>query len=182
MSRERVTITATFDEISALQRRAAAMTQAEKTLCKVPDFVRNAVAFYCQEQDRCLSCCSGVLCQVHGTATLRPPEPSDAIHVSAEDIQRVTAIYFGRFTQARGIRPQFDAAEGRAVKSLISRMGVDDACKAIEHAFADAFWRQRATILSIAADPSRHMGNGSKAQPRTSLQADSGYQGGEEKR
>lgn len=178
---ERITITATAEEVASLQERAGRLTRAEKGRCNMSDFVRNAIAFYCAEQDRCLACRSGVVCQLHGTVALRPA-PQKVAEVSAVDIQRVAAVYHGHYAAARGTRPRFGPAEGRAVKSLIMAIGVEQAVACVEHAFADSFWQNKATILSIASDPSRHMGNGSKKTTRASLQADSGYQGGEEKR
>lgn len=178
---ERITITTSFEELSDLQSRAARMTQAEKARCNVPEFVRNAIAFYSAEQDRCLSCSANTPCQVHGTKVLRPAVAAES-DVSTEDVRRVTAAYFSHFRTARGVAPQFDGAEGRAVKSLIRRMGADQTINIIERAYADTFWRNTATILSIDADPSRHLGTPSKSAMRSSLQRDSGYQGGKEKR
>lgn len=179
---ERVTIIMSSDEFAALQERASHMTRAEKCACKPSDILRNALAFYCAEQDRCLSCKSGAACQIHGTTVLRPSTSAAERTVSVDDMRLVTQRYKAAFVKARRVPAHFGAAENRAVRALIEKVGAETAVSVIEHAFNDPFYRIKATILTISADPSKHMGHTSALERRGSLQADSGYEGGKERR
>lgn len=73
--------------------------------------------------------------------------------------------YFAAYESARGAKPPFGAREGKAVKSLLEKLGGDPerACKCIVNAFSDAFWRDRVTINTIAADPGKF--DGTRAAP-----------------
>jgi hypothetical protein len=169
---------------SDVQEAAAKLTRAEGKNVKPPDIGRNALAFYCAAIAKCPACCTGTKCSIHGTAAVRPgaePEPDDG--PSAADCRRVTDAYFAAFTSARGARPPFGAREGKAVKDIVSAVGVDSACAVVAAAFADDFWKGKATILIIASDPSRHIGDAPKSKGKTasSLQPDSGYKGGDER-
>lgn len=178
---ERVTIIMSSDEFAALQERASHMTRAEKCACKPSDILRNALAYYCAEQDRCLSCKSGSACQIHGTKVLRPGTSAERT-VSVDDMRLVTQAYKAAFVKARRVPAHFGGAENRAVRALIEKIGAEMAVSVINHAFNDPFYRVKATILTISADPSKHMGHASAVERRSSLQADSGYEGGKERR
>lgn len=78
----------------------------------------------------------------------------------------VVAAYFDAFTAARGDRPAFDARAGKAAKGLLASLGEAGAIAAIRAAYADPFWAPKATICTIASDPSRHVGS---ARPAGSL-------------
>jgi hypothetical protein len=76
---------------------------------------------------------------------------------SRESYPSVVDCYFSEFESARGSKPVFGAKEGKAVKSLIESAGGDPvrACEFIKNAFATDWWRDKATILKIANDPSQ---------------------------
>lgn len=156
------------------QQSASWLTQAERRPVKLTGAVANAIVFYRASMAKCIACQAGQKCDVHGTDALRPPTAQS--DVATEDFQRITHTYFACFTEARGERPTFSASDGTAVKRLIKAAGVERAEQAIRAAFSDSYWRSKATIATIASDPSRHLGaaNGST---RSTLQADSGFEG-----
>lgn len=180
---ERVTIPVTADRAAEVQSAAATLTRAEGKSRKPPDVGRNALVFYLRSVRACLTCQAGSVCHVHGTLALRPEAAAavDEIGPSHADIRRVTSLYFGLFKETRGEAPAFGQREGKAVKDLVAAVGLERAESAIRSAFSDAFWKDRATICTIATDPSRHLGGAAPASAkRGSLQADSGFVGGEE--
>lgn len=160
------------------QQCAAWLSKAEGAV-KLPGAVANAIVFYRASMARCLRCQAGERCDIHGTDALRPPTQPD---VATEDFQRITHTYFACFTEARGQRPTFTTRDGAAVKQLIRAAGVERAEAALRAAFEDPYWRGKATIATIAADPSRFLGD-AKAGVKTTLQPDSGFESrGEEVR
>ena len=154
------------------QQCAAWLSRAEEGAIKLPATVANAIVFYHAAMAKCLKCQSGQRCEIHGTEALRPSatEPD----IPAEQFQRITSVYFACFAEVRGQRPTFGPREGVAVKRLVREAGVDRAESAIRSAFADPYWRNKSTILTIASDPSKHLGNG--ALVKSTLQADSGFE------
>lgn len=163
------------------QQLAAWLSRAEGPV-KLPRVGSNALAFYHAAVAKCPCCQAGAVCTIHGSAALQPSSAADGKGPSGADYQRVTSAYFAHFTKARGMQPTFRDAEGAAVKHLIVANGVERAERAIVAAFADPFWRSKATIITIAADPSRHLGDAPIQAKQTTLQADSGFQGGREVR
>jgi hypothetical protein len=153
------------------QQCATWLTRAEGPV-KLPATVANAIVFYRASMAKCLTCQSGQRCDAHGTQALRPPPAID--EPAGEDCRRITSVYFACFTEARGQAPIFGNPEGAAVKRLITAAGVDRAEQAIRGAYSDSYWRDKSTILTISADPSRHIGNA--PSKKASLQADSGFQ------
>jgi hypothetical protein len=154
------------------QQCSAWLTRAEGPV-KLPSVVANAIVFYKTAVAKCLTCQAGERCSVHGTAALRPP--AERPDVDYDAVRRVTQAYFACFTEARGARPTFTDRDGAAVKQLIRVAGTDRAEQAIRNAFSDTYWKGKATISTIASDPSRHLGD-SKIAAKGSLQADSGYE------
>jgi len=163
----------------------ALLTKAEGKRRNHKDALRNAFAFYVVSISHCISCRAHSKCSVHGTAALRPDadkKPEKDTSVDPEQLTLLRDVYFLLFAEARGERPSFGDREGKAIKDLLRAEGFDRAKKAIVTAFADEFWRSKATICTIAADPSRHLGEPSQKSQGGSLQRDSGFQGGKERR
>lgn len=79
----------------------------------------------------------------------------------------VRDCYFAAFEQARGAKPPFDVRSGGAIHKLLAAVGGDPdrACRCVRNAFADSWWRDKATIGTIASDPARHEGATVKALP-----------------
>jgi hypothetical protein len=71
---------------------------------------------------------------------------------------RVTKHYFAAFKATRGVDPVFTGREAATVYQLIDKTGVERAIAAITRAYENKFTRDLATIASIAADPSKHLG------------------------
>jgi hypothetical protein len=70
----------------------------------------------------------------------------------------VTAAYFEAFESARGEKPLFDGAEGKAVQRLLKKCDgdADRACEIITKTYAATnWWRDKTTILEIARDPQK---------------------------
>jgi hypothetical protein len=105
-----------------------------------------------------------------GKATVKAkrqkPEPEQT-----SDYKQAVACYFEEYEKARGVKPPFDAREGKAVNVLLAKLGNDAerACHAIRNAYADPFWQGKATIRSIADEPGRHDGK-QTAQRRNDVQ------------
>lgn len=59
------------------------------------------------------------------------------------DHAKVMAAFHDAFLAVRGFKPVLNGRSGKAVKELISKLGVDKACKVVEVAFADDYWRGR---------------------------------------
>jgi hypothetical protein len=163
----------------------ALLTKSERKRRTHKDILRNAYVFYADSIRRCMMCQAGSECPVHGTAALRPdadrkPEKDE---VDSQEFTLLRDIYFLLFAEARRERASFGAREGKALKDLLRTEGFERAKKAIVAAYGDEFWRGTATILTIARDPSRHLGEPSqRKQQGGSLQRDSGYEGGKEHR
>lgn len=162
----------------------ALFTKAERKRRTHKDILRNAYTFYADSVRRCLMCQSGSECPVHGTTVLRPdadnkPEKSE---VDSQEFTLLRDIYFLLFAEVRREQPSFGAREGKALKDLLRSEGFERAKKVIIAAYGNEFWRGTATILTIARDPSRHLGEPQKKPQGGSLQRDSGYKGGEERR
>lgn len=177
MKRVRASTIVTTDIASDLHSAAGNLTRAEQVHRKLPHVVLLAVSFYLAEVKKCLACISGTRCNIHGTDAIRPPatKENDADLPSSEDKRLVIATYSAQFAEARGLRPAIGAKEGKAANDLVRAVGAQSACEAIRSAFADPFWKSKATLLSIAADPSRHLGTVAATPKTTSLQPDSGY-------
>jgi hypothetical protein len=184
MKTQRVVALVSAETMGDMTVLAGRLTKAEGTKRGVPDVVRNAVAFYEQSVARCLPCQSGTPCAAHGTAALQPEPPKPPSDVNHSERAAVLKCYRDSFNEARGEPPSVSAREAKAAGDLLTRAGsLDAALRVIRAAFASPYWRSKATLLSIAADPSRHLGATDARQPqliRSSLQADSGYEGGEE--
>lgn len=66
------------------------------------------------------------------------------------------AHYFATFERVRGVRPAgFGSREGGAAAKLISALGLTEAKRRIDVAFADAFWSAKVTINHIANEPDK---------------------------
>lgn len=76
---------------------------------------------------------------------------------AAEHTQLVE-YYFEQFTAARGVKPPFDGRDGKAAKTLLGQCGLEGARNAVRGAFSDEWWRTKATIRSIAAEPAKFIG------------------------
>lgn len=159
----------------------------------------------------CLTCMSGVRCDLHRIAPRRAPvraaAPEPAPGAETPEPERpeagqrwadkvwcgrcrrspeampgtwhaahaeVRCVYETEFWRARGTWPAFAARHGAAVKSLIDAVGREDAIAAIRSAFSDQFWAGKATILSIAKDPDRHLGQVRVRSSSTRQQAPEG--------
>ena len=72
--------------------------------------------------------------------------------------QALVLLYFERFEAVRGTKPPFDARDGNAVKQLLAKCGAETGAAAIRGAFADTFWRGKATIRTIANEPAKFVG------------------------
>lgn len=181
---ERLVVTVSPEVVGDLKILAGRLTKAESANRGVADVVRNAVAFYEQSVGRCLPCQSGTPCASHGTSVLQPEPPREPSDVNHSDRRAVLDCYSDSFRTARGEPPSISAREAKAATDLLSRTGsLDAALRVIRTAFASPYWKSKATLLSIAADPSRHLGQTDARRPapiRSSLQPDSGYEGGEE--
>lgn len=180
---ERVTIPVTPDRAAEVQHVAAMFTRAEGKSRKPPDIGRNAIVYYMRSVHACLTCQSGSVCATHGTLALRPESATVTQEEgpATTEIRATTGLYFGLYKEVRGEAPAFGKREGKAVKDLLVAVGPERAERAIRAAFADSFWRDKSTICSIAADPSRFLGTApAPSGRRGSLQADSGFVGGEE--
>ena len=174
----RASTVVTTEMASDLHSAAGLLTRAERAHRKLPHVVSLALAFYLAETKKCVACVSGTRCDIHGTDAVRPPvaKDDDADSPSSEDTRLVIATYSAQFTEARGLRPSIGAREGKAANELVRAVGAQSACEAIRSAYADPFWKGKATLLSIAADPSRHLGTVAATPKATSLQPDSGYE------
>lgn len=82
--------------------------------------------------------------------------------------KQVTDCYFAEYEKARGVKPPFGKREGKSVNELLEKLGGDPdrACRCIRNAFTDPFWRDTATINTIAAEPARFDGNRAAARPQ----------------
>jgi hypothetical protein len=79
---------------------------------------------------------------------------------SSSKHKRVTECYFAAFVARRGAQPTFGDREGKAVASLLKKLGGDDerACALIRSAFeAGNILGETASILTIANDPAKYM-------------------------
>ena len=111
-------------------------------------------------------------CPVNPPSTVAP-EPDDAGQHS-----ELTKLYFDLYAEARGVKPPFDSRDGKAVRDLLAACGAAMAADAIRGAFADNWWRCKATIRDVALQPARFLGlksRGSLAPPLQHRQPDSGY-------
>lgn len=170
--------------IAAAADCVAMLTKAEGKRRNHKDVVRNAFAFYIASISHCISCRAGSKCTVHGTAAVRPDadkKPEKDASIDPEQLSLLRDVYFLLFTEARGERPSFGDREGKALKDLLKAEGFERAKKAVVAAYGDEFWRGKATIRTIASDPSRHLGEPSQKKQGGSLQRDSGFQGGKER-
>lgn len=96
-------------------------------------------------------------------------------HEAETPHQRVVGAYFEAYRAARGSAPTFGPPDGKAVALLLQKVGGDvvRATGIIANAYRDKYWRGKATIQSIAADPSRHEGGlGPQVQRDASWQPD----------
>jgi hypothetical protein len=83
---------------------------------------------------------------------LVPEEPKQS-----SDFTKLRDLYFARFESVRGMKPPFDARDGKSVKDLLTKCSVDQAVQAIEGAFR-GFRRDGVTIRAIASDPAAFIG------------------------
>ncbi|MCB9584382.1 MAG: helix-turn-helix domain-containing protein [Polyangiaceae bacterium] len=94
-----------------------------------------------------------------------PPEVREAF-------VKVRDKYFAEFDLARGTKPAFGGDDGRAIKQLLIRCGVESnperaaerACDAVAGAFADSFHKDKCSIQTIAKDPNKFMGRVPRVQ------------------
>lgn len=71
----------------------------------------------------------------------------------------VVRTYFEAFEAARKTKPVFGGKEGKAVSRLLDATGSPErACEAIRNAYADQWHARNATIMTIANDPAKHLG------------------------
>jgi hypothetical protein len=78
----------------------------------------------------------------------KPQEPSG--------YARATQAYFQSFEAARSKKPTFGEIQGKAIKKLIASLGADETIALIARVYAPgSWWRDKATICSIAADPDK---------------------------
>lgn len=84
---------------------------------------------------------------------------SPKVEVSnSPDHATVTKRYFERFEAVRGVRPPFDARDGKAVNDLLAKCGADGSIKVLDGAFSDPFWRTKVTIRDLALNPAKFIG------------------------
>lgn len=174
----------TLARVAAISARS---TAAERRSVDHSEIERRAFLVGLREIETCGACCAGLACPKHGpeAASELPPAdaapelaalaercappapPAPAIDGSPEYVETVRA-YFEAYKGARGVTPVFRSREGAAVKRMIAAIGVDKSKEAIRGAYSDPFWKPKATILTIASDPSRHLGRktGSTVQSR----------------
>lgn len=70
---------------------------------------------------------------------------------------QVVEAYFKNFEVARGKKPFFEAKQGKAVKDLRLALGCEAAIALLGRVYAvGSFWRDKATIIGIAADPDKY--------------------------
>lgn len=182
MSEERVNFQLAAPMMAEAMKACGRLTAAEGKRCKMPDLGRSALRFFLDSMLRCPACSAEVKCEIHGSHVLRPEAKQEST-VDPADHGRVKAEYLRAFRDARGTEAPFGAREAAAVNKLIDGIGADKAVAAIQNAFADRFWRGRATILTILNDPAQHLGLRSPdSGTRSSLQSDTGYKGGKERR
>jgi hypothetical protein len=81
--------------------------------------------------------------------------------------KQVVDYYFVEFQATRGSKPGFGSREGKAAKELLAKVGNDPvrACAVIRSALRDPYWAGKATICTMASDPSRHIGSGNPSTP-----------------
>lgn len=139
---------------------SARYTAAEGRSVDHPETLRRLAMIGLATVERCPTCVASMSCDLHGAeATRADGEPIRAARSNETPIgyPETARLYFETFEQARGVRPVFMAREGKALRTLLAAVGVERAQAAIRNAFADTWWRDKATILTIAADPSRHL-------------------------
>jgi hypothetical protein len=101
------------------------------------------------------------------------PEPTGFV--------QVRDCWFQVFESNRGCKPAFDARDGKAINTLLAKLGEQRACEAIRNAFTDSWWAaNRASLPDLASNPNPHLG----AKPRINgkqglLQPSAGKQWGE---
>lgn len=97
----------------------------------------------------------------------------------AGEHKRITEAYFQLFEQANSRKPIFGAREGKSVKLLREKLGSAD--KAIQHlrgVFADPWWKDKATINTIAADPDKVRASKNASKGNQAKQPNSGWRPG----
>lgn len=72
--------------------------------------------------------------------------------------KRLVTLYHDEFVAARGKPPAYTPRDFATIARMLCDHGVEKAGAIIRAAFANAFWRDKATIAIIAADPSRFIG------------------------
>lgn len=82
------------------------------------------------------------------------PEPT-----AVPGYKELVEHYFLVFESCRKTKPCFGSREGKAIRDLLELCGgsLDRAKAVVTNAYADTFWREKATILSIAKDPSQFL-------------------------
>lgn len=102
--------------------------------------------------------------------TAPTPEAAEAQHNRGE----VLGHYAKVFLATRGFKPaKAGAAEARAALELVDRVGgLDGAKLVIDAAFADPFWRDKVTLLSLRSDPDKFRKGASQQQPLTAPDMD----------
>ncbi len=158
---------------------ASRLTRAERTGRDARDAGRNLLAIGLDTVSRCPSCVAGIVCGMHGTEALVKLRGNEAAPVSNDvdgiEYEQLVSCYFVEFTNARGQGPAFVAADGEAAKKLLKAVGIARAEQAIRTAYASRYFKAHSTIRTIAADPSRHLGEATATSAGSTLQADSGF-------
>lgn len=92
------------------------------------------------------------------TPTRPKPRPKKAQPTEAAPLpgyRELVDHYFATFERVRGTRPAgFGAREGKSAKALLA-IGLEEAKRRIDAAFADSFWALKVTINNIAAEPDK---------------------------
>ncbi len=90
------------------------------------------------------------------------PQPKGDPRFFKKETETVLATYREAFQGARRTVPPETPRDTKDAERLVTACGgVDEACDVIRKAFADDYWKGKATLRTIAADPARFMGTAS---------------------
>jgi hypothetical protein len=98
---------------------------------------------------------------VQSALELTPPEPADpSVPKPPSDHAQLVTHYATEFERARQAKPCFGGREAKAVQSLLvaAQGDLERAKGFVTNAYTSPFWRDKATILDIAKDPSKFAG------------------------
>jgi hypothetical protein len=160
----------TPDLIGQAAETRARRREAERIPGEIEESEQAALIFAigCRELQTCLTCVSRKPCPIHSLESLGLVRGGSKVKRVDVDEQRgrdhalIMKTYSDAFEAARKKKPSIGPAEGKAVKLALEKYAAGAIVEAIEGAFADAFWADKATIKDICGNPDRFRGGKAK--------------------